>query len=108
MATKRDAAKTEAVKTVERKVKRSVPEQKEATVYVGPRLPRGKLAQFSVFRGGNLPAHVQKLLDECPAMKFLLVPASKLAEARRKLNKSSSIEAAKFAEVRKHFYKGAN
>lgn len=92
----------------ERTVKRNMPTQKEAVVYIGPRLPNGKLGQYNIFREGVLPAYLEKLVKEVPALKVLFVPASKLADSQRKLADSSSVLATRFAEVRKHFYKGAN
>lgn len=79
----------------------------EAKIYIGPNLPGGKLFQFTTFKNGQLPAHVAQLIEECPALKLLLVTPSQLSTARAKLGDRSSVEATKFTEVRKHFYKGA-
>lgn len=74
--------------------------------YIGPTLPGGQLFQFTTFHKGRLPAHVVGLIEECPALQFLLVAPSQLSAARGKLEDRSSLVAAKFAEVRHHFHKG--
>lgn len=102
------ASEEKSVATKGRTVTRPKRTIKEATVYVGPRLPGGKLGRFVAFREGVVPIYVQKLIDECPALKSLFVPVSKLAEVQLKLSQGESLEAARFEEVRKHFYKGAN
>lgn len=80
--------------------------EKEAVTYIGPTLPGGKLSRYSTFRNG-LPVRVGKLVEECKALKTLLVPVSKLAASQQKLADRSSVQYARFAEVRKHFNKGA-
>lgn len=81
----------------------------EATIYVGPALPGGQLARYTVFRDGKLMPHVQAIADECQAVKVLIVPVSKLAATERKLHDSSSVEASRYAEINKYFRsKGAS
>lgn len=80
----------------------------EASIYIGPTLPDGKLIRSTVFKAGKLPAHVQHLLNDCAALKSLIVPVSKLAQAEAKLRQTASVERARFEEARKHFSKGAN
>lgn len=75
----------------------------EATIYTGPALPGGQLARYTVFREGKMMPHIQALADECPALKKMIVPVSRLAETERKLSDSSSVEAGRFAEINKHF-----
>lgn len=82
------------------------PEAQETTIYIGPSLPSGQLARYTVFRNGNALPHVSQLIEQCPAMKALIVPVSKLAEKERKLKDSASVESSRFAEINKH-YKGA-
>lgn len=79
----------------------------ETTIYLGPSLPSGQLARYTVFRNGEALPHVKQFVEECPAMKFLIVPVSKLAETERKLKDSASVESSRFAEINKHFKKGA-
>lgn len=79
----------------------------ETTIYLGPSLPSGQLARYTTFRNGEPLPHVKMLIDECPAMKFLIVPVSKLAETERKLKESASVESSRFADINKHFKKGA-
>lgn len=53
-------------------------------IYVGPSLPKAKLPQFTVFANGY-PQYVQDLIDKCPSLKQLIVPTSKVQQARREL-----------------------
>lgn len=78
----------------------------EASIYIGPSLPGGRLPRYTVFKGGALPAHVAALADEHKSIKRLIVPVSQLAEAERRLADRSSIEAADFAAAAKVLSKG--
>ncbi len=51
-----------------------------ATVYVGPSIP-GILPRYAVFSGA-LPPQIENLVQASPALRGLLVPAEKLAQAR--------------------------
>lgn len=82
-------------------------ETQETTIYIGPSLPSGQLARYTVFRNGKALPHVAQLVEQCPAMKALIVPVSKLADTERKLLNSASVETKRFAEIRKHYRKGA-
>lgn len=53
----------------------------ESTVYVGPAKPG--LATYTVFSCGVLPPHVEKMIEENADIKHLIVPVSRLAQARR-------------------------
>lgn len=81
-------------------------ELKEASIYIGPSLQGGRLARNTIFKGGELPAHVSELAKEHKAISRLIVPVSKLAAAQRRMGDSSSVEAALFAEARRLFTKG--
>lgn len=63
---------------------------KETIIYCGPSFP-GELQQFSVFKGG-VPAHVNKLIEECSSVGKLFVEVNKLAETRANLNVSGKRE----------------
>lgn len=52
-------------------------------VYVGPTLPNGLLARFTVFSGGEFVPHVKELADKSPALRGLIVPVSQLNQARK-------------------------
>mgnify|MGYP001098656622 CR=1 FL=1 len=77
------------------------------TIYAGPTLPGSVLVRYTTFRDGQLRPHIKKLIEQCRAVGKMIVPVSKLAETERKLQDSSSIEAGRFAEILKHFRKGA-
>ena len=79
----------------------------EATIYVGPAIPGGKLGRYVVFKGGQLMPHIQELLDRTPAIQSLIVPVSQLGAVEKKLSDPASVESARFAEIRKAFSKGA-
>ncbi|MGG1638227.1 hypothetical protein [Paenibacillus sp. NRS-1760] len=51
------------------KKKSSIPEQ---LIYVGPTLPGGRLAQYSIFRGG-VPDHLQDLITNHLEINDLIV-----------------------------------
>lgn len=96
-------AKESTVKPAQKKQ----PEKTEASIYIGPSLPGGKLNRTALFKGGKLPKHIEQLANECPAIKALIVPVSKLAAAEVKLSQTASVELARFKEIGKHFNKGA-
>lgn len=78
----------------------------EPSMYIGPSLPNGQLAKNTIFKAGVLLPHVEKLIHNCPAIKQLIVPVSKLAAAQAKLADRSSPEAAWSKEILNHFSKG--
>ena len=77
-------------------------EVQESMIYYGPNLPKGLLAQFTVFNAG-LPAHI---FDSCPEAKKAFAPISKFAEVLKNLNDPHSIESANVESVRSSFMKG--
>jgi len=71
------------------------------TVYIGPNLPGGQLAGFTVYKNG-LPAYVRELQEQTPELKKLFVPVADLAAARKRLTRPGP-EAQAFQAVRKKF-----
>ena len=55
-------------------------EPKPSTVYIGPSLPG--LAQYTVFRNGQRPAHVNAMIEGNDVIAQLIVPVSRLQAAR--------------------------
>lgn len=81
-------------------------ERAEPTIYIGPSLPSGVLAKNTVFKAGVLLPHIEELIHNCPAIKHMIIPVSKLAAAQAKLNDRSSPESAWSTDILKHFNKG--
>ena len=58
-------------------------------VYVGPSLPRGRLKSNTIFEGTRdqilASAELAEVLKRYPLVKNMLVPVSKLAEAKQKI-----------------------
>lgn len=80
--------------------------KKEAVIYIGPSLPRGQLHKNVTFRAGELPAHVQKMVDGNADLAALFVPASKLAQAQRNMADPASAESERVRRVIATFNKG--
>lgn len=78
----------------------------EPSIYIGPALQGGRLARYTIFKGGVLPSSVDAIAKEHKAIRRLIVPVSKMAEHEKRLNDPSSVEAAMFAEAAKIFSKG--
>lgn len=78
----------------------------EATIYVGPALQGGRLARYTIFKDGKLPANIAEIANSNKAVKRLIVPVSKLAQYEARLKDKTSAEAALFAEAGKAFSKG--
>ena len=61
----------------------------EKLVYVGPQLPRGRLKTNTIFEGTRdqilASPEMAEVLKRYPLVKNMLVPVSKLAEAKRKI-----------------------
>lgn len=76
-------------------------EGRETLVYVGPSLPRGMLKQNSIFVGTR--EEVEKSLEEAmkkyPMAKNMLVPVSKLAEAKVKITSKGNILHKYYADI---------
>ena len=61
----------------------------EKLVYVGPQLPRGRLKTNKIFEGTRdqilASPEMAEVLKRYPLVKNMLVPVSKLAEAKQKI-----------------------
>lgn len=71
------AANDTPIAEVEKEVTR------ESTVYIGKSLPL--LQQYTVFKGGKLPAYVEELAANDNTIAGLIVPVSELQEARKNM-----------------------
>ena len=64
-------------------------EEPEKLVYVGPQLPRGRLKTNKIFEGTReqiiASPEMEEVLKRYPLVKNMLVPVSKLAEAKQKI-----------------------
>ena len=64
-------------------------EEAEKLVYVGPQLPRGRLKTNKIFEGTRdqilASPEMAEVLKRYPLVKNMLVPVSKLAEAKKKI-----------------------
>ena len=64
-------------------------EEAEKLVYVGPQLPRGRLKTNKIFEGTReqilASTEMAEVLKRYPLVKNMLVPVSKLAEAKQKI-----------------------
>lgn len=79
------------------------PEPSGPVIYCGPTLPRQYgLMQYSIFSSG-LPANVQQLVDECPAIGALIVPVADLAQTRLELAAKGSAQAALYQQIVKTY-----
>lgn len=84
-------------KVIEKKTKKlSVEEVRRqekvnSLIYCGPSIQSGGLLQYAVFTR-KLPDHVEKHIENCPAIKELLVPVSKLAECKQKVDSKGTKE----------------
>lgn len=76
-------------------------ESRETLVYVGPSLPRGLLKQNSIFVGTR--EQIEKSLEETikkyPMAGKMLVPVSKLAEAKIKIASKGNILHKYYADI---------
>lgn len=59
-----------------------------STVYVGKALPG--LPRFTVFKGGKLPPHVERMLGDNASLTDLIVPVGELQQARADLQTRGS------------------
>lgn len=67
------------------------------TMYIGPSI-RGVVKHGAAFSGG-LPARVEKLADEKPIIKNLIVPVSDLADAIKRSNEEGSAVAVAYDRI---------
>lgn len=73
------------------KKKKPVPATVESTIYVGPTLPNGLLNRFTVFYEGRYLPHIEALREKSPALRGLIVPISRFAEARKNASEAGHI-----------------
>lgn len=71
-----------------RKIRRIKPA--EPTVYIGPALPG--LPQYTLFIGGEMPAHIKEMVEKQPALLGLIVSVNDLQAARNRMKKKGSFE----------------
>lgn len=69
------------------------------TIYVGPTLRGGKLAQYTIFKGGELPVDIAELVESHKEIKGLIVCVQRLTQFEQRLKDPSSVEAARFRAV---------
>lgn len=62
---------------------------KEATSYIGKSLLG--LPQYTVFKDGVLPPHIEQMCERLTAIRGLVVPVSQLQEARKNITKKGHI-----------------
>ena len=67
-----------------KKVSKTEAKKPENTVYIGKSLHG--LSQYTVFKGGVLPPHIEEMAAKDETIKPLIVPASKLQEARKNIS----------------------
>ena len=65
---------------VSKRISKKRLEPKPSTVYIGPSLPG--LAQYTVFRNGQWPAHVKAMIEGNDTIAQLIVPVTRLQAAR--------------------------
>lgn len=63
----------------------------EAVVYIGPTLGCGALMRNAVFRAGEFPPHVVSMREKSEALRWLFVPVSELAAARKRIGVKGDI-----------------
>ncbi|MGG3448632.1 hypothetical protein ABER98_01725 [Domibacillus aminovorans] len=59
-------------------------EQRESVMYIGTSLPSIGLQQHALFKN-NVPEKIKQHIEKCPAIGALLVPISRLAQARHQI-----------------------
>ena len=76
-------------------------EGRETLVYVGPSLPRGMLKQNSIFVGTweEVEKSLEEAMKKYPMAKNMLVPVSKLAEAKVKIASKGNILHKYYADI---------
>ena len=77
--TKKDDTPKKPVAAKSTPAPRATPKVKrEPSIYIGPSLRGGRLARYTVFKGGALPAGIDAIAKEHKAVQRLIVPVSKL------------------------------
>lgn len=67
------------------------PVKAAACMYIGPNVGKGQLAQYTIFRG-ELPRHVQLLIEQTKELETLIVPVALSAKAIQKMNMPGTVE----------------
>lgn len=80
--------------------KKAAPARKEPMIYVGPNLREGRLSSFMVFKR-EYPPFLTTLMEQKPALKKLIVPLSKLKQAKENVKQPGTIEFQAAKEVMK-------
>lgn len=83
------------------KPQESPQEVQETLVYVGPSLPRGLLKQNSIFVGTRkqIEGNLEEATKRYPIVGKMLVPTSRLAEAKIKIASSGNIFHKYYADI---------
>lgn len=70
----------------------------ETVIYCGPTIRKVDLRQNQVFNAG-IPETYSEVIQECPAIKSLIVPVSQLPKVKSALSVSSSPESILYKKV---------
>lgn len=99
-----ESAKTAVPKkTAPKKTAQKKPAPKSETlVYIGPNLLGGQLSAYTTFKNGACPHHVQMLKQKHQEIEKLMVPVSRLAQARQSLAGHGK-EAQAYRELKRKF-----
>jgi len=75
-------------------------------IYCGPNLPKGVLLQFTTFKGGGMPKHLEKHVEACPAIKRLCVPVPDMTSTMDAIGKKGTAENVWFVQVQEYIEGG--
>ena len=81
------------------------PAKPERLIYCGPSLPGGLLQRHTIYKGG-LPEHLKSVIEKCPSIKALFVPASKLASVNAAIGSPGTLENLQYREITEFVRKG--
>lgn len=87
------------------KNKAQTPAKPARLIYCGPNIPGGALQQYTVFKG-RLPAHLDGLVEKCPAIKALCVPVGSLAATQKALAVTGSAEHIAYGRIVEYLRNG--
>ena len=97
-ADKSGADKSEGGKAKAGKSEEAASKATKKMVYVGPSV-RGVARQYTVFNG-DIPVMLDEFMAEHPTARALLIPADRLAEARRNLETAGTAEALLYNKIK--------
>ena len=63
----------------------------EAVVYLGPAIPK-LVSHGTVFSDGKIPAYLEAMAKKIPAIRGLIVPVSRYAEAAKELRSQGRLK----------------